>query len=177
MNATQKELALATIDVFFDSVQLVVSLTRFAFAIGLLTRDAGFATIQAGRDARIRFDAWVDEIVENATFRPTALLAPAADDDLSQAPTPPTPDPVVEAEIVPATPKTDELRQWIKDSRQNYAELANIAADLIEDKEESINQDLADLGIRELRQIAKGKGIEKYSRKSKAELIQELATV
>ncbi len=177
MNITQKELALATIDVFFDSVQLVVSLTRFAFAIGLVTRDAGFATIQSGRNARIKFDAWVDEIVENATFRPTALLAPAAADDSSQAPTAPAPTPVIEAEIIPATPKTDELRQWIKASRQNYAELASITTDLIEDKEESINQDLAELGIQELRQIAKDKGIEKYSRKSKAALIQELATV
>lgn len=177
MNTTQKELALASIDVFFDSVQLVVSFARLTIALGAITYEASKATVQSGRNARIKFDAWVDEIVENAIFRQTALLAPADDDHLSQAPTPPAPEPVIEAEIIPATPKTDELRQWIKASRQNYAELANIAADLIEDKEESINQDLAELGIRQLRQIAKDKGIEKYSRKSKAELIQELATV
>lgn len=167
MNATQKELAHASIDVFFDSVQLVVSLARFAFAIGLVTRDAGFATIQAGRDARIKFDGYVSEFkaifddTQDATAYLPLALPPAA----------------VKAEIVSPTPKADALKALAAESQANYAELANIAADLIEDKEDSINQDLTELGIRELRQIAKDKGIEKYSRKSKAALIQELATV
>ncbi len=146
MNSTATELAIASIDVFFDAVQLVVSLARFTVALSLLTRDAGLATIQDGREARVKVQAWVDEIEFGSRFIPAGLLPAAVDFVVT-----PDPEPVVEADGMNTAPQTDHIQ--------------------------ASEPDVSLLGIRELRAMAKAQGIAKYSRKSKATLLRELAIV
>ncbi|AFY62793.1 hypothetical protein [Synechococcus sp. PCC 6312] len=172
MNATQKELAIATIDVFFDSVQLVVSLARFTIALGTLTREAAQVSYEAGKATRKVVQPWIDWVAEEIKAcqpQTAGLTIPGLADPW-------------EGEVNVQSQST--ANQVISFPRLAPVSIAGYLApglDVIEADVISTPSNPLDsyegLGIRELRHLAKSKGITKYSRKDKATLLEELATI
>lgn len=193
MNATVS-LINSGLDVAINSAQLFISVCNFAYCLGVAARHAAEATYEAGKATR----QWVDDIIADAETpqaqAPTVTI-PVISDPWDGEATPVNnivPFPAMPrllapatvagylapcAETVSATRKTDALKELVAAHQANVAELLTITTDFIQDKENDLATCYEDMGIRELRQIAKAKGIAKSSRKSKATLVRELATV
>ncbi|MDG2990502.1 Rho termination factor N-terminal domain-containing protein [Candidatus Synechococcus calcipolaris G9] len=71
-------------------------------------------------------------------------------------------------------PSSTELRELVSASRRNYCELLAVTAELAEAVDSNLSDRYAAMGIRELRKEAARRGVPKYSRKTKAQLIREL---
>ncbi|AFY60083.1 hypothetical protein [Synechococcus sp. PCC 6312] len=195
MNATVS-LINAGLDVAVNSAKLFVSVAQFAYCLGVVTRQAAEATYNAGKATR----QWMDEVIANAeapqaetvqsVTTPTVNIpdpwdgeAPVANNIIPYPAMPHLLAPMAIAGYLPPgldvspTPKTDALKELLTAHQANMAELITVTANLVADKEEDLTAQYNDLGIRDLRNLAKSKGITKYSRKSKAALLKELATV
>lgn len=164
MNATVS-LINAGLDVAINSAKLFISVANFAYCLGVVTGQAARATYNAGKATR----QWMDDFIAKAE-------APQANVEIPAPSTPVIPDFWEgEVETIPQAP-SNTIVPFTMPRLLAPAVVAGYLAPGVDEGVEMMT-DYTDLGIRELRQVAKDKGIAKYSRKSKAALVRELATV
>ncbi|AFY61174.1 hypothetical protein [Synechococcus sp. PCC 6312] len=167
MDETLLELASVGIDIVFDSLQLALSLARFTIALGTLTREAAQVSYEAGKATRKVVQPWIDWVAEEIK---------ACQPQTARLTIPGLADPW-EGEVNIQSQST--ANQVISFPRLAPVSIAGYLApglDVIPTPSNAIAP-YKGLGIRELRQVAKSKGIAKYSRKDKATLVKELAIV
>ncbi|AFY60353.1 Rho termination factor N-terminal domain-containing protein [Synechococcus sp. PCC 6312] len=185
------DLLYAGIDVAFGIVDIACSTARFAIAAAVVIHEAGQATIQAGRDARVVFDNWVDTLEANAhgctaitvarsaidtvaitVFPNSYALAPVA--IAGYLPAYEEEAVAVDCEVVRPTPRTDALKALLAAEHHNFCELVATTAQLVATQEANLNAQYAAMNIRELKAAAKAAKVKGYSRMTKDQLVAAL---
>ncbi len=155
----------AGLDVAINSAKLFISVANFAYCLGVVTSQAARATYNAGKATR----QWMDDVIANAEAHQANVEIPATSKPVMADPW------EYEVETIPQAP-SNSIVPFTMPRLLAPVAIAGYLAPGVDEGVEMIT-DYTDLGIRELRQAAKDKGIAKYSRKSKAALVRELATV